>query len=1732
MLRSIIRHSIFLVVLISASVIARAQVSISGPTCVVAGGTAGYQYTLSGSFNQNTSIQWCVTGGIIVQNGQTCRTGTFGSIGASVRIVWTPGQSTYRVNAVTGRGNAQRNVTVVSIAQTATPASQNVAYNGSFTITGGGPSSTACTPTYTYSWEYATAAAGPFTALTGNTKDYTSTATFIGTRYYRRRTNFNSTDVLYTPIVSVTIQSLQPGSLSVPSTSVNYNTRPAISSTAASGGACTTVTYQWQQSVENGPWTNIGTTESYPASAPLIKKNTRIRRAVTCGAETLYTNILDLTMVYVSPNAENRNYVRTNDIWVRNVQNWIEADQLPIGDKQQSTTYFDGLGRPLQTVGMKASPQQYDLVTPAFWDESGREPYKYLPYRASSQDGKFKATAVADQQAFLTSGPSPFYPGETKPYTEVQFEQSPLNRVLATYAPGNLWGGAGRGVLADYQVNEAAEDVRIWTIADAQGSIPTSPGAYAAGDLLKTTSVNEDGNKVVEYSDKSGRIILRKVQLSVTPSVDHDGWLCTYYVYDFVSNLRFVIPPKGVVDMTTNLRSGYVRWQMHPDVANLLCYRYEFDLRGRMIIKKIPGANEIHMVYDVKDRLVLLQDGNLRSPNKWNYTIYDDLGRPLSTGLWTSTLTRAGHQLAADQSATYPTLTTGDPNIEELTRTFYDNYEWAASVSMNTTLEPANINASNFITNYGTAPYYAEEIKASQELRGMTTGVMVKVLGTTTNLYTITLFDDRMRPVQIKSQNFTGATDVSTLQYDFSGKQLRSHISHVKAGVNSQAHQILTKNTYDHSGRLLKVSQNLDNLQEKQISTMAFDELGQMKRKELGRDPENSAIPLESQDYEYNIRGWMSAINKQYTEGQGAVTSNYYGQILNYGAGGYQGEAYYAGNISAWKWKSKGDAIQRQYQYSYDKADRLIHAEFSQRNYSGSSYATSWTKDKIDYTVSNLTYDANGNIMSMKQMGVKVNTPQVIDDLTYFYITNSNRLAKVNDGILGDNKLGDFTDGTNQFSTEYSFDFNGNTTLDRNNGGFLKNIFYNHLNLPKQVNITGKGTVEYIYDASGVKHLKKVTDNTISPSKVSTTNYIGAFVYENDILQFVIHQEGRFRVKPNGSSGYTLVSDYFVKDHLGSVREILTDEQLQDVYPAATLEEPVESLNQEKNFYNITDGQIVNSSTVPELPVYQNNNGNPPFNTNPLVNTTANSVKLYRLNGVSEKTGLGITLKVMSGDKVDIFLKSYYYLGNGDIAPGNNPVDLNNLLADFVGGFFFRSTGKSVPLTVLQNDANITGQLSSFLSSQQAGSSTVPKAYLNWILFDEQFNPIINSFNSNSGSDPVSSQAGQIKEHFKTTGEILRNGYLYVYVSNESPVNVYFDNLQVVHTRGRLLEENNYYPYGLSMAALSSKSMQVSPTNRIKFSGKEEQRFEFTDGSGIEVCDFGGRYYDQQIGRWTTIDPLVSNYYWLTPYNYCNNNPIKFIDPNGLAFKDTLNGRYDVAVLETIVIRPKKKSSLANRAFPWVKSIYTKESRLWMDRKSTYVQARFQDVGESDAASLLGDDVSARDLLSFERAYKAEVAYRNSQIIFVSALAAPLVAAYAPGVFMGPLELRAGSALSDFVVQYQINLCKYRTFGDAFMNINISSTLGNFFIPGSALGSAVVGNGFQLKINGEYSGFSATSRSSTVLSNILIGFGGNLLGDKFRGSSVYFTDILLAGYAGNLPAGVVQELKDNISGQK
>jgi RHS repeat-associated protein len=343
-----------------------------------------------------------------------------------------------------------------------------------------------------------------------------------------------------------------------------------------------------------------------------------------------------------------------------------------------------------------------------------------------------------------------------------------------------------------------------------------------------------------------------------------------------------------------------------------------------------------------------------------------------------------------------------------------------------------------------------------------------------------------------------------------------------------------------------------------------------------------------------------------------------------------------------------------------------------------------------------------------------------------------------------------------------------------------------------------------------------------------------------------------------------------LSNHLGNVRVVITEEQKVDPYPAATME--VAQTATEESIYT-----GLNTTRIDKPVGY------------PVDNTTTPNDKVAKVNGSGNKIGPSITLKVMAGDKFNVKVSSWYKTNNVNPAPPTTPI-LGDLINGFLGGVggAISSSHGTTTTTQIQNSGVLTPNINNFLSTQVNDPSR-PKAYLNWILFDEQFNFV----SSSSGAEQVPAESfygtapsNQVKQHIQTDLPINKSGYLYVYVSNETPnIDVFFDNLQVTHTRGAMLEESHYYPFGLTMAGISSKSAG-GMQSRYKFNGGTE----FNNDFDISFYETEARSYDPQIGRFLQIDPLADAIDNQSPFVFADNNPILLNDPLGLEAEEAEDG--------------------------------------------------------------------------------------------------------------------------------------------------------------------------------------------------------------------------------------------------
>ncbi|MDR6919554.1 DUF6443 domain-containing protein [Chryseobacterium sp. 2987] len=782
----------------------------------------------------------------------------------------------------------------------------------------------------------------------------------------------------------------------------------------------------------------------------------------------------------------------------------------------ETVQYIDGLGRPKQVVNVKASPLGRDVVTHITYDEFGRQVKDYLPV---PQGGTLDGAIIADPLANATSTPY----GAEKIYGEKAFENSPLDRILEQKQVGTAW--AGKPVKFDYDASDNGEVKKysvITTWVDgATQSVISSTGNYGAGQLYKNTVTDEDGNKTIEYKNGKGQTILIKKMLSKLASTD------TYYVYNEYDQLAFVIPP--LASASTSLDGA---------TLNNLCYQYRYDGRNRLVEKKLPGKDWEYMVYDKSDRLVLTQDAGMRTQGQWMLTKFDSFGRVAYTaiiagGNRSSIQSQAGANVIVENrhSAGF----TKDGMQIQYTNNHFSTLEKVLSVNYYDTYPQYNFNPSFPSSIEGENVLTDSPSLDGRSTTGLPVMSLVKNIEDDNWTKSYSYYDTKGRVIGTYSINYLGGYTQTESKLDFAGTVQKSVTRHKRLSTDTE--RVITENfTYDHQNRLLVHKHQVDSNSEEILVQNSYNELSQLETKKVGGT--SAASPLQTINYQYNIRGWMTQINDPANLG-----NDLFGYKINYNQveglekpnssfSTLQVKPKYNGNIAevAWKTRTEENEPLKRYGYTYDGLNRLL-AGFYQKQ--GNETAKEYSEV--------LEYDLNGNITKLKRSEAlqSGNTAaSLIDDLKYEY--TGNKLIRVTD--LQQNPSGYpylASPGTIGYDNDNGIG-NGNMTSHPDKG--ISSIQYNYLNLPKEISHSGL-TTKYTYRADGVK-VKKLFRNL-------ETYYLDGFQYKSTFGIESWNGEGTYHPSPNEvpvlklriiptSEGYydDLLGQYVYNytDHLGNVR--------------------------------------------------------------------------------------------------------------------------------------------------------------------------------------------------------------------------------------------------------------------------------------------------------------------------------------------------------------------------------------------------------------------------------------------------------------------------------------------------------------------------------------------------------------------------------------------------------------------
>ncbi|HLN52739.1 MAG TPA: DUF6443 domain-containing protein [Lentimicrobium sp.] len=834
--------------------------------------------------------------------------------------------------------------------------------------------------------------------------------------------------------------------------------------------------------------------------------------------------ILQLLFNNVVAQVSNRNFIFSWNVVTPNIKDANQLDKYSLDETQKSISYCDDLGRVEQTLKLNYTASGKDLIFPIVLNEVGLDEINYQPYSDEGKAGSFR------NEEDVYNGNRAFYYNnfqDTYGYKPILYEKSTLQRIKKQGAQGKDWQLDSHYLQFEYIFNsDVIEDLKVnnWIINEDKCFIS---GVYPKEKLLVTKIIDNSNTKTIfKFTDFEGNLIL-------TREIDnYGGFFDTYYIYDMLQNLRYVICPEGIKNNVTSFNNG-------DDFSAKYVYSYKYDSRRRIIERKIPGKSTEYYVYNKNNKLILYSNDNLFYGyyRSWKFIKYDALDREIIKGIinyYYTNFDRDKLQTLADQCLySFEILNSDIPTYPAINDNYYTNRSFPDltgifSIDEILYYDTYYVFVNNQQKSIINDPTMAFEVGSSslnlgshnQYVHGLQTIAFTKF--NTSLLPSVNYYDSHNRIMQSRIRNHLNGIEI--FNYSFARLDDKySNVEHLHKtlinGATFEQKELYTY-TYDNSGRLSERSYRcgLSPVQKVQYTYNECDypiKIGIFE----------SNILVQTITYEYNIRGWLTKINDPNT-----VNSNgslFGSQIFYNQESPITNQKLYNGNISSELWSCiKPSGIidsyiegTKGYEYKYDLLNRLTSASFHEKN------TGTWNNTK--YFDMDIKYDGNGNIITLKRNGKFNNSSFCIDDLNYVY--DGNQVIAVDDAVLSQ-LVGSFNDNGHYYipgNNEYTYDKNGNLKTDVHKG--ISNMSYDKNNLVTVINLPGSCRIEYLYDAKRVKKRELIFRNGLLES---TIDYSHNFVYKNGVPIYNNFDDG---VIPYINSTVSNAK-YFLKDHLGNIR--------------------------------------------------------------------------------------------------------------------------------------------------------------------------------------------------------------------------------------------------------------------------------------------------------------------------------------------------------------------------------------------------------------------------------------------------------------------------------------------------------------------------------------------------------------------------------------------------------------------
>ncbi|GAA3626423.1 DUF6443 domain-containing protein [Flavivirga jejuensis] len=1049
-----------------------------------------------------------------------------------------------------------------------------------------------------------------------------------------------------------------------------------------------------------------------------------------------------------------------------------DASSLSQDDMIEAVQYFDGLGRPMQSVGIRAGGNKEDIITHIGYDDLGRQDKEYLPYTTSSSCGSFQtgaeqatkdyyynATRFADDFAGLTQT-------TINPYSEKHLEASPLGRVLEQAAPGADWAlnkgsDADHTIKFEYNTNLDEDHVRVFsvntTFSDGiyKPTLVDNGTTYKAGELYKTVTKDENwilwrsltDHTIEEYKNKQGQVILKRTFIN-------QKWHDTYYVYDDFGNLTFVLPPmiNTISSLTQYFEDNEYNGQGYGECSDLIvsfsswCTSFELFLYL---------GSDIHIDIELSPtpEFIKLETGkvlDLDLPSDFPDMNLGDILYDYREVLGTAYIQNKGLYFNSNGRTIY----TG-------------NGEW---ISMNANLDslqsaftPEPI-TQNDLDGLGYQYKYDYKNRLVEK----------KIPGKDWEYIVYNKLD---QPILTQDANLQANNEWLFTKYDVFGRVAYTGIfSNGSSRIDLQALadgtslQYVTKS--DSPVTIAGTAVYYDNGAYPVVA--ATDEvytINYYDNYEVGNqitfNPANGSGTWEGMSASIKVKGLPTVSRVKVLETSDWITS----------------ATYYDEKGRAWEYYVKNDYLDTE-EWILNKLDFTGAIDKT---------LTMHTKNGITISIENVfTYDHVGRLVSQKQ---KINN-QAEELIT---LNSYDALGQLENKKVGGDVASAIENSTGLQTVDYTYNIRGWLKGINNTGGSNASIGLGTDDLfGFQINYNNPNTGSSLFNGNISQTLWETA--SINTGSTETTQY----TYSYDVLNRITG------ALSNNTTNYNLgLVDY---DKNGNIMHL------------------------ERNGHR--DANITTFGLMDDLTYSYDGN---------------------QLKAVDDSASASAVTGFIDGAES---AEEYTYDSNGNMLTDLNKGISTNIVYNYL----------NLPTQVTLASGNISYIYDATGVKQKKIVSTGTNTLYagNYVYEGASGNESLKFFNHPEGYVDVDNGA-----------------YEYVYQYKDHLGNVrlsYKDNNGTLE----ILEENNYYPFGLRHKGYNTNVTSTNIALKRKFGGMEYQ-----DELGLNWYDITARNYDPALGRWMNLDPLASEMPEWSPYNFVFNNPLRFIDPLGLAPDDIIFNSID-----------------------------------------------------------------------------------------------------------------------------------------------------------------------------------------------------------------------------------------------